>query len=75
MNKLTFTVEEAAKILGIGRSSAYEATRTGRISTIKIGHRILVLAGPLAQSLGVEIDSLYTAMTKDFDTVKSESDA
>ena len=38
----TFTVPEVAKVLGIGRSAAYEAARTGQIPTIKIGKRILV---------------------------------
>lgn len=42
MEKLTLTVEQAAKRLGIGRNSAYEATRNGDIPNIKIGKRILV---------------------------------
>ena len=38
----TLSVPEAAKALGIGRSAAYEAARTGQLPTIKIGKRILV---------------------------------
>ena len=38
----TTTVEAAARILGIGRSSAYEAVRRGEIPSIKIGRRVLV---------------------------------
>ena len=38
----TYSIEEVAKILGIGRSSAYLAARTGEIPTIKIGCRLLV---------------------------------
>ena len=38
----TLTVPEAGKVLGIGRSAAYEAARTGEIPTIRIGKRILV---------------------------------
>ena len=38
----TRTVPEAAKILGVGRNQMYEACRTGQISTIRIGHRILI---------------------------------
>ena len=34
--KLTMTVPEAGKVLGIGRSQAYEAVRRGEIPTIKI---------------------------------------
>jgi excisionase family DNA binding protein len=38
----TLTVPEAACVLGIGLSKAYEAARTGELPTIKIGKRILV---------------------------------
>jgi excisionase family DNA binding protein len=37
---LTYTVEEAAELVGIGRNKAYEAAKTGEIPTIKIGKRI-----------------------------------
>ena len=39
------TVEEAAKMLRISRSSAYEGVRTGQIPSVKIGKRLLI---PLA---------------------------
>ena len=42
MDKLTYTVTEAAELLGIGWSAAYEAARSGEIPTIRIGKRILV---------------------------------
>jgi excisionase family DNA binding protein len=35
-------VEEAAQLLGIGRSLAYHLIRTGRLRSIKIGSRRLV---------------------------------
>jgi len=38
----TLTIEEAAKVLGIGRNNAYEAAKRGEIPTIRIGKRILV---------------------------------
>ena len=38
----TMTVEEAAKALGIGRNTAYEAIRRGEIPVIRIGDRKLV---------------------------------
>jgi len=38
----TYTVTEVARILGIGRNTAYESCRNGEISTIRIGGRILV---------------------------------
>lgn len=42
MRKLTLTVVETAKILGIGRQLAYEKVKTGEIPVIKIGRRLLV---------------------------------
>ena len=40
--RMTLTVTEAAELLGIGRSAAYEATRRGQIPTLRIGRRILI---------------------------------
>lgn len=40
--KLTLSVEEAAKQLGIGRNLAYDKVKTGEIPVIKIGKRLLV---------------------------------
>ena len=40
--KLTLTVDETAKILGIGRQLAYNRVKTGEIPVIKIGRRLLV---------------------------------
>ena len=42
MDKKTLSIPEAGKALGIGRSAAYEAARTGQLPTIRIGKRILV---------------------------------
>ena len=47
----TYTVEEAAEILGIGRNSAYEAVRRGEIPAIKIGKRVLVPKAALDRML------------------------
>jgi len=41
-NRLVFTVEEAAQLLGISRSFAYEAVQRGDIPSMRIGRRILV---------------------------------
>ena len=40
--KLTLTVDETARCLGIGRNSAYEAIARGEIPVIKVGKRLLV---------------------------------
>ena len=42
MQKRTYSVEEAAKLLGIGRTAAYEGVRTGQIPSLRIGKRILI---------------------------------
>jgi len=40
--RVTFTVEETARLLGIGRQIAYNRVKTGEIPVIKIGRRLLV---------------------------------
>ena len=40
--KLTISILDCAKLLGIGRSAAYEAVRRGQIPSLKIGGRRLV---------------------------------
>lgn len=51
MTKQTYTVTEAAKVLGIGRSVAYQAAKTGQLPIIKIGKRILVPKSALERKL------------------------
>jgi excisionase family DNA binding protein len=41
-NRLTWTVEEAAHELGIGRSSCYAACRSGEIPVLRVGRRLLI---------------------------------
>jgi excisionase family DNA binding protein len=40
--RLTWTIPEAAKLLGISRDSAYEAARRGDLPVRVIGRRVLV---------------------------------
>jgi excisionase family DNA binding protein len=40
--RVTYTVEEAARLLGIGRNLAYDRVKTGEIPVIVIGRRKLV---------------------------------
>ena len=49
--RLTCTVEEAARMLGISRSLAYDALKRGDIPSVKIGRRILVPIALLHQML------------------------
>ena len=41
-DRKTYDVEEAGRLLGIGRNQAYEAAKRGEIPTIRIGKRLLV---------------------------------
>ena len=49
--KLTLTVDETAKCLGIGRNSAYEAIARGEIPFIRVGKRLLVPKAALEKLL------------------------
>ena len=40
--KLTFTVTEAARALGISRGLAYEMVKTGEIPSVRVGKRLVV---------------------------------
>jgi excisionase family DNA binding protein len=51
MERQTVTVEEAAQVLGISRSSAYEAVRRGELPVIRIGRRYVVPRAALERML------------------------
>lgn len=53
----TCSVEEAAHLLGIGRSTAYAAAHDGSLPTLKLSHRLLVPTAKLKQMLGLEDQS------------------
>jgi len=45
------SVEEAAKVLHIGRTQAYRAVRSGELRSIRIGKRVLVPTSAIRQLL------------------------
>jgi excisionase family DNA binding protein len=47
MDVLAVSVNEAARILGIGRTSLYAMIRDGRIDVLKLGRRTLVKTASL----------------------------
>ena len=49
--KVTITIIEAAKMLGVGRNQAYEAAHRGDIPVIRIGRRLLVPLAAFRQML------------------------
>lgn len=50
------TVEEAADVLRIGRSAAYQAARSGDLPVIKIGRSLRVPKNRLERMLGLKDD-------------------
>ena len=73
MKKRTYTVEEAAKILGIGRSAAYQAVGTGEIPAIRIGKRWLVPVQALEQLLSTAKPSTPEMQISADQNTKSEA--
>jgi excisionase family DNA binding protein len=49
----TLSVEHAAKLLGVSRSSAYRAAANGQLPTISFGRRLLVPTHLLLEMLGL----------------------
>ncbi|MHB0912081.1 MAG: helix-turn-helix domain-containing protein [Armatimonadota bacterium] len=52
--KLTYSVEEVARLLGISVNSSYDAVRQGEIPSIRIGRRILVPKAALDSKLAIQ---------------------
>lgn len=50
--RAVITVEEAATLIGVGRSAAYEAARRGELPIRRVGRRLLVPVPALLQWLG-----------------------
>ncbi len=50
----TLTVEEAGRLLGLSRSSAYRAAARGELPTVRFGRRLIVPTGRLLAMLGLE---------------------
>jgi excisionase family DNA binding protein len=53
--RVTITIEEAATVLGIGRSACYEAARRGEIPVLRVGRRMLVPVATLRVLLGLPV--------------------
>lgn len=52
LDRLTYTVEEAATVIGISRSLAYEAVARGEIPHLRVGRRVLIPRGWLEEWIG-----------------------
>ena len=51
-DRLTFTVDEVARLLGISRSGAYDSIARGEIPSLNIGRRVLVPREPFLKLIG-----------------------
>jgi excisionase family DNA binding protein len=54
LSRRTYSVEEAAQILGIGRGTAYLAAKSGDLPTVRVGGRLVVPRARLFELLGEE---------------------
>ncbi|MDG2025939.1 MAG: helix-turn-helix domain-containing protein [Acidimicrobiales bacterium] len=52
--RLVYTVAEAAELLGIGRSTAYELVNRGELATTRLGSRVVVTRPTLTTLLGFD---------------------
>jgi excisionase family DNA binding protein len=52
----TISVEHAARLLGVSRSSAYRAAASGQLPTISFGRRLLVPTSRLLEMLGLSVE-------------------
>ena len=45
--QLVLSVHDLARVLGIGKNTAYDLVRSGRIKSIRVGHRIRITKSAL----------------------------
>ena len=58
MERLTVTVTEAAEILGVSRTSAYELVRAGTLPAVRLGRRIVIRRTTLEELVGSALPDL-----------------
>ncbi len=63
-HSLTLTVDEAAALLGVSRSTAYDLVDTDELPTVRLRRRILVPTSALADLLGVSLVEVYGALSR-----------
>lgn len=56
-SRLTISVDEAASLLGLGRTAAYEAARRGDIPSRRLGRRVIIPVPAFLDWLGVPTSS------------------
>lgn len=63
IDRRTYTVAETARILGISRTSAYEAIRRGELPHFRVGRRILVGGADLGRFMHEDLSSALMPRT------------
>lgn len=53
---LVYTIEEAARLLRIGRAAGYQAARAGQLPTIRVGRTLRVPRAALERLLDVKTE-------------------
>lgn len=53
---LTLSVEHAARLIGVSRSTVYRLVRDGELRAIRVGRRVLILKKPLMEMLEAKED-------------------
>ena len=51
--RLSYSIDEAAETIGVGRGSAYELVRRGDLRTVRVGRRVLVPREAVRDFLGL----------------------
>ncbi|MFD6357048.1 helix-turn-helix domain-containing protein [Nocardia tengchongensis] len=50
----TISIADAARLLGIGRSTVYAAVKSGELPAIRVGHRVRIPSKWIREALRVE---------------------
>ncbi|MDP9355899.1 MAG: helix-turn-helix domain-containing protein [Chloroflexota bacterium] len=56
-SRLVLTVPEAARVLGIGRNSAYAAVLRGELPSLRLGRRVLIPRAALEHLVDLQAGS------------------
>jgi len=54
MDIITTSIKDAAKVLGLGRTSIYALINEGKLDTVKLGRRTLIKVASIRRLLGDE---------------------
>ncbi len=56
------SISEAAELLGISRTTAYELAHSGELPVVRLGRRILVPVNRLAELLDTDVEPILAAL-------------